>query len=63
VEKTVVKILALIKDNPKITQRELMVETGLTRRGVEWNLRKLKDEGVIHRIGSARSGYWEVTTE
>jgi ATP-dependent DNA helicase RecG len=63
VEKTVVKILALIKDNPKITQRELMVETGLTQRGVEWNLRKLKDEGVIHRIGSARSGHWEVTAE
>jgi len=61
VEKTVVKILALIKDNPEITQKELMAEIGLTRRGVEWNLKKLKDEGLLCRVGSARSGHWEVT--
>ena len=60
VEKTVVKILALIKDNPKITQKELMSETGLTRRGVEWNLKKLKDERLIRRDGGARGGHWEV---
>lgn len=60
VEKTVVKIIALIRDNPKITQRELMSVTGLTRRGIEWNLKKLKEDGIICRVGSARSGYWQV---
>ena len=64
VEKTVVitveKILTLVRDNPQITQNELMVKTGLTRRGVEWNLKKLKNMGRIHRIGPDKGGHWEV---
>ena len=54
------KILSLIMTNPKITQKELMDKTGLTRRGIEWNLKKLKNEKRIRRIGSDRSGYWKV---
>jgi ATP-dependent DNA helicase RecG len=38
----------------------LMAGAGLTRRGVEWNLRKLKEDGIIRRIGSDRGGYWEI---
>ena len=60
VEKTVVKILALMRETPKITQKELAERTGLTQRGIEWNLRKLKDEGLIRRVGPARGGYWRV---
>lgn len=59
-EKTVEKILDAIKSNPKITQNELMEVTSLTRRGVEWNLAKLKEKGIIKRIGSAKGGYWKV---
>ncbi|MEK6926861.1 MAG: winged helix-turn-helix transcriptional regulator [Nanoarchaeota archaeon] len=60
VEKTVEKILQLIKDNSRVTQEELSVKTGLTRRGIEWNINKLKEEGLIKRIGSDREGYWEI---
>lgn len=60
VGKTVVKILDLIKNNPKITQTELTSKTGLSRRGIEWNLNKLKKEGFLRRIGSARAGYWSI---
>jgi len=60
VEKTVEKILDSIKSNPKITQNELMEVTSLTRRGVEWNLAKLKEKGIIKRVGPAKGGYWEV---
>ena len=59
-EKTVEKIINAIGENSKITQKELVKMTGLTRRGVEWNIKKLKKEGIIRRVGSARSGYWEV---
>mgnify|MGYP001377222533 CR=1 FL=1 len=41
VEKTVEKMLGLIAASPRITQQELVNKTGLTRRGVEWNLKKL----------------------
>lgn len=60
VEKTVEKILDAIKSNPKITQNELAEITDLTRRGIEWNLAKLKEKGIIKRIGPAKGGYWEV---
>lgn len=60
VEKTVEKIFALIKADPQITQKQIMDKTGLTRRGVEWNLKKLKDEGHIKRVGPDKGGRWEV---
>jgi len=60
VEKTVEKILEAIKKNPKITQNEFAEITGLTRRGIEWNLAKLKEKGIIKRIGSPKGGHWEV---
>jgi len=60
VEKTVEKILEAIKKNPKITQNEFVEITGLTRRGIEWNLAKLKEKGIIKRIGPAKGGHWEV---
>ncbi len=60
VEKTVEKILDAIKNNPKITQNELAEIAGLTRRGIEWNLAKLKEKGIIRRIGPAKGGHWGV---
>ena len=54
------KILNAIKNNSKITQNKLMEVTSLTRRGVECNLAKLKEKGIIKRIGPAKGGYWEV---
>ena len=60
VEKTVEKILSLIKLNPHITQNQLSEETGLSRRGIEWNLKKLKETNTIKRIGPDRGGYWEI---
>ncbi|MBF0216018.1 MAG: putative DNA binding domain-containing protein [Candidatus Omnitrophica bacterium] len=59
VEKTVEIIFDLIKDDPRITQKRIMDKTGLTRRGVEWNLRKLKYSGRIKRVGPDKGGYWE----
>ena len=60
VAKTVEKILDAIKSNPKITQNELAEIAGLTRRGIEWNLAKLKEKGIIKRIGPAKGGYWKI---
>ena len=62
VETTVGKLLSLIKQNPQITQQELIRKLGLSRRGVEWNIKKMKENGIIKRIGAARGegGQWEV---
>ena len=39
-----------------------MQKLKLTRRGVEWNIMKLKEKGLIIRRGPSRGegGYWEI---
>ena len=61
VEETAVKtIITLIKSNPKVTAKEMSNATGLTRRGVEYHLTKLKEQGKLVRIGSTKMGSWEI---
>ena len=60
VEKTVEKIIDAIKLNSGVTQSELEKLTGLTRRGVEWNLLRLKEKGIIERVGADKGGTWKV---
>ena len=60
VEKTVEKILSMISNNPKITQTELIEATGLTRRGVEWNIEQLKLKKIIKRVDGRKHGYWKL---
>jgi Fic family protein len=54
------KIISLIKKNSQITIKELSEKTGLSESGVKKILRKLKADGKIRRVGSHRSGYWEI---
>ena len=57
---TVKKLLEIIKVNPNIKAKELCVMLGLTIDGVRYHLNKLKKEGKILRVGSNKSGYWEI---
>jgi ATP-dependent DNA helicase RecG len=54
------QIIGLIKQNPVITIKEIEQKIKLTRRGIEYNIDKLKKSGVIKRIGSTKGGRWEV---
>src|SRR3989338_4473228 len=54
------KILQSIEKNPKITSEELAAIVGISSRKIRENIRKLKDEGLIRRIGGRKEGYWEV---
>ena len=56
-------ILNLIINNPKITKPEIAKLTGLSLRGVEWNIQQLKSTGRLTRIGPNKGGHWEVKTE
>ena len=60
VGETVGQILSLLRKNPNLTRDDLRKQTGLSVRGVEWNLAKMKKEGLIKRIGPAKGGHWEV---
>lgn len=50
----------MIKENPNITLDELAEAIGKSRRTVARQVKQLQEEGVIRRIGSDKTGYWEV---
>lgn len=59
-EKTMEKIIKIMLMNPGITIKELAEDIGISKKGVEWQINKLKQEGKIKRTGPAKGGYWEV---
>ena len=54
------KILEAIKNNPFITQDELSKVIGLSRKSIIQNMNKMKDNGLIKRVGAAKNGHWEI---
>ena len=60
VEKSVEKIIRVMKENPQITVKELTGLVGLSRRGVEKNIKNLQEKGLLRRVGPDKGGHWEV---
>lgn len=59
-ETTKERILELIQENPAITTKEIAEKAGISISGVEYNIRKLKDQHRIERIGADFGGTWKV---
>ena len=59
-EKSKEKIMRFISENPQITTNQLAELTNLSIAGVEKNLRQLKEQNLIRRIGPDKGGHWEV---
>ena len=59
-EKSSEKILKLIKENPETSAESLAKIIKISQRAVEKHLSKLKQRGILKRIGPAKGGYWEV---
>jgi len=54
------KVLSQISRNNKISISSIVAYTGLSASGVEKIILRLKDGGVIKRIGPAKGGHWEM---
>lgn len=54
------QILKEMRNNPNITQAQLVNVLGVSLTTVENNIRYLKKNGYIERVGSNKSGYWKV---
>jgi len=54
------KILSILKATPYITINELVEIVGISQKGAEWQMAKLKKEGRVKRIGPDKGGHWEV---
>ena len=59
-ESTQDKILYLIKENLRITQTMMSNELGFARSTISSNIQKMKEQGILKRVGSDRNGYWKV---
>jgi Fic family protein len=59
-ETTSDKIITLLRENPRHSARSLADVIGISAKGVEKQLAKLKTSGKITHIGSAKGGHWQV---
>ena len=55
------KIVSLMCEKPENTLDEIAEAIGVTRRTVEKQVKKLKEAGIVTRVGSNKSGMWKVT--
>ena len=52
--------LKLLKNNPKLKQKEISEQLKISEITVKRNIKELKDRGYIERIGARKNGYWKV---
>ena len=54
------RILSEMRHNPNITKSELVILIGISDTAIDNNIRYLRNNGYIKRIGENKNGYWEV---
>lgn len=54
------KILEMMADNAFVTTDAIAKELGISRRAVAKHTAKLKEKGILRRIGPDKGGHWEV---
>mgnify|MGYP001625413004 CR=1 FL=1 len=54
------KILQIITNSPNVTQKKIAEELNVTTMTVKRNIKKLKEKGIIDRVGPNKNGYWKV---
>ena len=54
------RILALLTDDPYLTQEELCDQLGVSLRTIKRAMKTLQDDGRLVRNGNRRSGSWIV---
>lgn len=53
-------IIKEMRNNPNITQDQLMTIIGIGRTAIQKNVSFLRKNGYIERVGSNKNGYWNV---
>jgi len=59
-EKTREKILRLMHENSQITIKELADIIGISVKGIEYHIGKLKRENYLVRVGGDKGGKWKI---
>ena len=54
------EIIQIISENSRITQNEISEKIGIAPQNIRKYITKLKQKGLLLRIGPDKGGYWEV---
>ena len=54
------KIISAVKETPNITVKQLTEQSGLSKATIEREIAILKQKQVIKRVGSKKTGYWQI---
>jgi len=57
---TQIKVLSEIRNNPNVTKPELEKLVGVGKTTIDTAISVLKKMNIIERIGSNKTGYWQV---
>ena len=60
VDKTCDQVLSILKTNPRATLDQVANVVGLSVRGIEQAIKRLKKAKRIRKVGGKRFGHWEV---
>jgi ATP-dependent DNA helicase RecG len=58
--RTAEEIIAWINEESGITMEEIANNIGKSQSTIEKHIKKLREAGVIERIGSTKSGDWKI---
>ena len=53
----------MLHADPSVTAQDIAEQIGISLRGVEKQIKHLRDLGVISRQGSRKSGLWVINKE
>ena len=56
-------VLAAIKEQHSITQKEIAAKLGWKVDRVKYYLNKMKRQNLVKRVGTSQKGYWEILIE
>ena len=54
------QIVRIILTTPSVTTKEIADTLSIAQRNVQNHIRKLKERGIIRRVGPDKGGYWEM---
>ncbi|MEA3444992.1 MAG: putative DNA binding domain-containing protein [Bacteroidota bacterium] len=59
--KTKDKIIGILNEDSSATIESIAKNIGISIKGIEWQINKLKADGNLKRIGSDKDGHWEIS--
>lgn len=62
-QKSSERVLDLIRQKPSISAAEIAMMIDMSSRGVEKLIKRLREDGILRRIGADYGGYWEIITK